>query len=63
VQIPSKENGGQGLAPAVRQALKAFAESFGYHARHGFAGLLSDGGREPMGFGSLMLRDFIFGFL
>jgi hypothetical protein len=41
----------RGLAATVRQALKAFAESFGYHAGDGFAGLSSNGRREPMGFG------------
>jgi hypothetical protein len=35
----------------MRQALKAFPESFGYHAGHGFARLLGYGGCEPMGFG------------
>src|ERR1035438_4436085 len=42
---------GAGLATAMRQALKAFPESFGYHAGHGFARLLGYGRCEPMGFG------------
>ena len=39
-----------GLAMACGQALKAFAESIGYHAGHGFAGLLSDGLGQPVRF-------------
>ena len=39
-----------GLAVVTRQALKAFPESFGYDTGHGFAGLLGNGRREPMGF-------------
>jgi hypothetical protein len=40
-----------GLAPAARQALKAFAESVGYDPRHGFPGLLANGCGKPMRFG------------
>src|ERR1035441_9999865 len=47
-----------GLAVATRQTLKAFPESFGHHAGHGFACLLSDGRREPMRFGVFDIEGF-----